>query len=206
LDVDCVSSEITVKGVSGDLDLRAVSGTIEVEDAVGRVRAETVSGEITVAGMSTNVETKAVSGTIVIRTPGAVPVEAVPAGEALPAPAPPLTIKATTVSGEIEIEAGAVERLECKAVSGTISFTGAVADGGGFDLETHSGEIEIYIPADTHATYELSTFSGDIESGIGGYVEKPQFGPGRSLEFVSGNGSARIRARAFSGDIAIEKR
>ncbi len=206
LDIDCVSAKIQVENVEGELDLQAVSGKIDASGVGGRVRAETVSGSINIEGRPVSVEAKAVSGSVDILAASEKPLHARgPNGEAIVRKHME-RIKASTVSGSIDIESVEVQRLECEAVSGSIDFTGAFAENGEADLETHSGGIDLRIPADTSAAFDLNTFSGGIKSDLGGTIEKPKYGPGRSLEFVSGSGSARIHAQAFSGGISIQGR
>jgi hypothetical protein len=50
-----------------------------------------------------------------------------------------------------------------------------------------------------NADFELRSFNGDIQSGLGGRRRSSQV-----LDFRSGNGGARVRGRTFSGDIRIE--
>jgi hypothetical protein len=47
--------------------------------------------------------------------------------------------------------------------------------------------------------FELRTFSGSIESNLGSHRSASS-----ALDFRSGNGSAKVRGRTFSGDIEIE--
>jgi len=205
VEVSCVSAKITVENVEGDLDLHTVSGKVDATGVAGRVRAETVSGAVDVEGRPVSVEAKAVSGSVDILATSKKPLHRAAEKEEGIERTYTERIQASTVSGSIDVEAIEVGRLECETVSGSIDFTGAIAPNGDVELKTHSGSIGLNLPADTSAEFDLSTFSGNIKSDLGGYVEKPKFGPGSSLEYVSGSGSAKIRAQAFSGGISIEK-
>jgi hypothetical protein len=205
LDVDCVSAKIEVEEVEGDLNLRAVSGKVEAIGVAGRVRAETVSGSVDVEGRPISVEAKTVSGKVDIQAASNKPLR-VRIDDDKAVRTQMEWIKASTVSGSIDIVSIEVGQVECEAVSGSIDFTGAIAPYGVVDMETHSGSIDLEIPADTAAAFDLNTFSGNIKSDFGGTVKKPHIGPGRSLEFVSDSGSARIRAQAFSGSISVKYR
>lgn len=182
-----VSAGITVEDVAGDLELKTVSGSVRATGVAGRVEAETVSGGVTIEGSSSNVEAKAVSGSIKIRTAQG-------------------RVEASTVSGSITIDGETIERLECEAISGGIKYTGSVAPNGNIELKTHSGNITLVLPATTDAKFDLSAFSGGIRSALGdGEVYHPKYGPGSSLEFETGSGSARIEAHVFSGGIAVSR-
>ncbi len=185
--VTCVSAGITVDGVAGDLALKTVSGSVRTSGVSGSVEAETVSGGVTVEGNCSGVEAKAVSGSIKIRTARD-------------------RVEASTVSGSIAVEGESIERLECEAVSGGIKYRGGVAPNGNVDVKTHSGSISLSLPATTEARFELSSFSGDIRSDLGdAEVYRPKYGPGCSLDFVTGSGSARIEAHVFSGGITVSR-
>jgi len=205
LDIDCVSAKIEIEDVEGDLNLRAVSSKIEATGVAGRVRAETVSGSVNVEGRPISVEAKTVSGKVDIQAASNEPLR-VPIEDGKTVRTHMERIKVSSVSGSIDIESIEVGELECEAVSGSIDFRGALAPYGVVDMETHSGSIDLEIPAGTAAAFDLNTFSGSIESDFGGTVKEPHIGPGRSLEFVSDSGSARIRAQAFSGSISVKAR
>lgn len=203
--VECVSAKIEVEDVEGDLDLRTVSGKVEALETAGRVRAETVSGSLEVEGRPTSVEAKTVSGKVDILAASSAPLRSAPDD-----PEKVRTrmerIAASTVSGNIDIESIEVELLQCETVSGSIDFIGAIAPNGEAELQTHSGSIELFLPADSPVSLDLNSFSGGIQSEFGGNVNEPKFGPGRSLEYVAGTGAARIRAQAFSGGISVAAR
>ena len=92
-------------------------------------------------------------------------------------------------------------------VAGSIEFEGAMTGKGSFSFETHSGEIEIVVPADISAEFEISTFSGDIDNDFGQKAERTsKYAPGKELEFVTGSGDVSISASSFSGRVYIKKR
>ncbi|MFL5608884.1 MAG: DUF4097 family beta strand repeat-containing protein, partial [Gemmatimonadaceae bacterium] len=92
--------------------------------------------------------------------------------------------------------------------SGDVDFSGPIADGGRYEFNTHSGEIGLELPRDVGAQLSVSTFNGEIDSefpitlksgtdlGIGSAQAK-------RLTFTLGQGSARIVAETFSGNITI---
>lgn len=203
--VDCTSAAIGVEGVEGDLDLRTVSGKIDAAGTGGRVRVETVSGSIDVEGRPLSVEAKTVSGKLDILAASDTPLRTSP-DAARSVRTSMERIGASTVSGNIDIESINLTLLECETVSGSIDYIGALAPDGEADLETHSGRIDLQLPAGTPVSLDLNTFSGGIKSDFGGAVDSRSVGPGHSLEFAGGAGSARIHASAFSGSISVRHR
>ena len=188
LDVETVSAPITIEAVDGDVEAAAVSGAVTVTGGSASVEAESVSGAVTVSGSSGSVEAESVSG--------AVRLDDV-AGE----------VEATTVSGGIEVRAGAVRDVELESVSGSIHFDGLFS-GGALEAESHSGNVELVLPADISASFEVETFSGQIQNDLGGPQARrvDRYEPGMSLEFTAGSGAAQVSVETFSGNIVLKKR
>ena len=61
LDLEAVSADITVSGVSGNMDIETVSGNLVVGATNGRVWAQCISGDITIASSQGPLRAKTVS-------------------------------------------------------------------------------------------------------------------------------------------------
>jgi DUF4097 and DUF4098 domain-containing protein YvlB len=64
LSVDCVSSKMSVQGLTGTFSLKAVSGNIILKDLAGEARVDSVSGDIVGSRLSGPMTLKSVSGDI----------------------------------------------------------------------------------------------------------------------------------------------
>jgi DUF4097 and DUF4098 domain-containing protein YvlB len=187
LEVETLTASIEVSEVGGELELASTSADITVTGAPSAVEAESVSGSITVSGQGTLVEAESVSGDVTVRG----------AGE---------TIEASTVSGEIHIEAAVVREASFESVSGSLMFSGNLAERAEFDAEVHSGNVILVLPTDVSATFEIETFSGDIQNEFGAApVQASGFMPSKSLEFSTGTGSATVSIETFSGNVELKK-
>lgn len=192
LEVDTVSASIQVDGVKGEsIAAEVVSGSIRIKDCIGRVEAETVSGSIRVSGRPTRVELSTVSGRI----------EASGVQEA---------VDAEAVSGSIHIEAGALERCEASAVSGSVDFKGTLRPGGRLDIEVFSGSVDLDLTSDVFGDYDISTSSGGIRCDFGPEPTKPnRYSQGKELRFrhtdSEGKGASRVSVGTFSGSIRIRR-
>jgi hypothetical protein len=185
---DGVSSGYRVSGLSGDVELETVSGEIHVTGATGRVRVESVSGEIRVEGTSSDVTAEAVSGHIWLKGVQGV-------------------VEAGTVSGDIFVAAGDVTRAKSSSVSGDIEVEGNLGGTGTYEFESHSGDVTLRLAPGISAEFEVSTFSGGIESDFGSKSRRTsEYGPGSELSFTVGDGEARIRVTSFSGNVRLIKR
>jgi len=188
LDVETVSAGIEVADVTGKLDLESVSGSVDVTGSPSAADVETVSGGITISGAQTRVTAESVSGNIKLD------------GVAE-------RVDVATVSGKIEVEAGQIDRGEFETVSGNITVEGSLGAGASLDLDCHSGNVNLLIPADTSASFEVSTFSGEIQNDFGpGAKRTSKYAPGKYLEFTTGSASADVSIETFSGNVYLKKR
>jgi hypothetical protein len=68
-----------------------------------------------------------------------------------------------------------------------------------------SGDIRAEIAGEVSGHFSAETFSGRIRSDFG-IVEKPQYGPGSSLDATIGDGDAQINAESFSGNVDLVRK
>jgi DUF4097 and DUF4098 domain-containing protein YvlB len=182
------SGSLTVRGVHGDVEAHAQSGDIDVSDAGGNLEVESLSGDITVEGVRGAAIIHSLSGDVTLnRTRGDVEVE--------------------TVSGNIGLLDVVTKQLRAHSTSGDLEFAGTIVSAGRYEFNTHSGEIRLALPANVGAQLSLSTFSGEIDSAFPITLTPGAHGIGASqakkLNFSLGQGSARIMAETFSGDVTL---
>jgi DUF4097 and DUF4098 domain-containing protein YvlB len=108
------------------------------------------------------------------------------------------------VSGNIAIAAGSVTDVEIETVAGQVSFQGSPS-GGSLDIETHSGNVEVRLPAGLGGRFELESFSGRIDNAFGPPAQRTsRYEPGTSVEFTTGSGGADVSIETFSGNITLK--
>jgi hypothetical protein len=170
-------------GLDGELEVSAATGRVRVEGALRRVVVETFGG----GGAVGNVEIVGPHASVEVRTPdGTVVVRGV-RGELL----------VTTTSGEILVGAARVRRARLESVSGAVSFKGVVERAGTLEAQSHAGDVELRVPPDVAATFELAAPSGTVRS---------EFGDGGTARrFTTGDGGASIVARSFKGRVSVVK-
>ncbi|MEM9531964.1 MAG: DUF4097 family beta strand repeat-containing protein [Pseudomonadota bacterium] len=182
--VETTSADIFVDGLAGTLvELKAVSGDIEVEAGGERLFAHTVSGDIEMESTSRRVDINTVSGDVDARAN---------AEEA----------DVNTVSGEVLFISRELARSHIESVSGDMELDLGVAESGSVTIASLSGDVDVILPDDLSATCEAESFSGSIRSAHG-EVQKAKYGPHKTLRFVQGSGSGRLRIESFSGDVRI---
>jgi hypothetical protein len=207
--------KLEVTGSGSRLDLRVIypkhcddCGGAELELAVPagvRPEVQTVSAEIDVTGVKGDARVESVSGDITLATAGGVRAKSVSGEVSVRGGGPRLD--ASSVSGNIEVTMEAVSDAELETVSGDVRVASAIAPRGRLEATSVSGNIELNLPAGTGADFEAESFSGSIRNGLSrDAVTEDQRGPGRKLRFVTGDGSARVYVKSFSGNVRIESK
>ena len=187
LDVGTVSADIEVDEVLGEQKLNTVSGDIDAEAVSADITAAAVSGDVEVNGDRKEAETRAnsVSGDVTLfRVAG--------------------TIAAESVSGDIIIDEGAFDRVNMNTVNGEILFQSELRDGGRLKAETVNGSVDVEFVGDVEGRFEIDTFNGDIDNCFGPKAKRTsKYTPGWELEFVEGDGDARITISTLNGDVTL---
>jgi DUF4097 and DUF4098 domain-containing protein YvlB len=177
------SGSVSVKGVRGDLETRTQSADVDIRD-VGRIDVESLSGDVTIHGVTGESMIHTVSGDIELGTArGDVEIE--------------------TVSGDIDLRDVVAKQIRTHTTSGDVDFSGQILPDGRYEYNTHSGEIRLALPADVGAQLNVATFNGGIESDFPITLQAGKDHDNKRLSFTLGQGTARITAETFSGDITL---
>ncbi len=185
LKVKNISGDIDVEGTGGVLDLSAISGDVSLRKASGTADCNTISGDLEISGISGDIFLKSVSGDIT-------------AGQVKG------SIEAETVSGEVKLmEVSEAATIRAKALSGEIVYRGRINPAGNYSFKSHSGNVELELPADSAFDFTAETFSGnittDFEIKVTGKIST------REMSGVVNGGGASVKLSSFSGDIRLRK-
>ncbi len=182
------SGSVSVRGVHGGIETHTQSADIEVRDAGGRLDVESLSGDVSVQNVAGETSIHTVSGDVELTGARA-------------------DVEIETVSGDLDLRDVIARQIRTHTTSGDLSFIGRIIEGGRYEFNTHSGEIRLLLPGDVGAQLSISTFSGGIESDFPITLRPGEHGIGASqakrLDFTLGQGTARIIAETFSGDITL---
>jgi DUF4097 and DUF4098 domain-containing protein YvlB len=186
LESKTVSGDVTVEKIGGTLIAGSVSGDVTVLGAAKGVDAHTVSGDVKVHDVDGDAYVKTVSGDVEAeRVSG--------------------SVNAETVSGNVTLNGiSAAKTVNAKALSGDVTYSGAIGKDGHYSFKSHSGEVVVTIPADSAFEFTAKTFSGDISSDfkveVQGRISK------KELHGTVNGGGAILDLEAFSGDIELRKK
>ena len=182
------SGDIRISGTKADVEARTQRGDIAVED-VGRIDLNAFSGDVEGTSVAGDVRINVMSGDVRVR--GAT-------GE----------IEVKTVSGEVDVRDARARFVRLGSTSGDLTYDGTIDPTGRYELETHSGDVELTLPTNVGANMIVSTFSGTVESDLDMTLVPGPQGDGKELRLTIGRAGAqaRITAKSFSGDINIRSR
>ena len=185
--VKTATANIDVSGVDGGLDLYVVSGTIDVTGNPHELNAEAIDGDIHITGSPPWVRAKNASGTIVFQGASS-------------------DAAFSTVSGAVKVDGGVFERTKIETVTGNISFSGRLDRSGAFDFDTHSGNVDLAIPATIGASFSVVTIAGSITNNLSKNSPIPgRFGRGAELTMDTSGGGAKVSVRTFKGPVTLRR-
>lgn len=192
------ASQVEVHTVSADIDAAGLDGS--------SVRLESVSGSVALASRSANIYASAISGDVSVTgsAPGAT-IDAHSISGKVGIERVTGTLRAGSTSGSIQLSGdNSLQGAKLDTTSGDIRFAAALGTGGNYEFHSVSGNVVLSLPKIPAATFDVSSFSGDIDTDFG---PKPQrtseFAPGKEWHYQSGSGNTDIRVRTLSGDIRI---
>lgn len=185
--LESLSADLKLSDLRGELRANTVSGEVRISGTPRALRVETVSGDIRFEGRAAQTALQTISGDIEARELS---------GES----------RIQSVSGDVEVEGSAWRELSVQSVSGDLEVRiNALAPKAEVLLDAVSGDIRLKLADSVQAELKATTLSGALISDAA-RVEIPQYGPGRSLSTVFGDGGAQLRVESQSGDLEIRRK
>lgn len=166
--------------------LGVVSAGAVVAGMSARTSLKSVSGDVTLDGVTGTVDADTVSGNV--------------EAEGLDG-----SVVFRSVSGDLALADGRLERLDAKTVSGRVIADVELTPACELRARTLTGDVALRLPAGTSARADLQSASGRMYSDFDGLDLPPM--PGRkTVSGTLGGGSGRISVRTISGDVTILQR
>ena len=189
LEVHTVSADIDASGLDGaSVRLESVSGNLALVSRSANIYANAISGDIGVTGSApgAKIDTHSISGKIRIENVNG-------------------NLRAGSTSGVVQLAGeNRLQGAKLDTTSGDIRFAAALAPDGDYEFHSVSGNVVLSLPKVPAATFDASSFSGDIDTNFGPKPRRvSEFGPGKAWHYQSGSGKADIRVRTLSGDIRV---
>ena len=188
LDVGGTYTSISVEGIRGSVSATTVQGGVTVRGGDGVISLKSVEGAITLQDASGKIEVNGVNRGLILRNV---------TGD----------IAAETVNGSIVLDGVESSDIEAVTVNGRVTYDGTIRDRGRYRFGTHNGSIIVSVPERANATIAAVTYQGTFSSrfALPAGTLAATGGPRRRASFTLGNGSARIEAESFQGDIILAR-
>jgi len=164
---------VTAHTESGNVRVMEISGTADVHSASGNLVVTNVGGMV-------NADTS--SGNIRVQSPGA-------------------AVHCRTSSGNIDIT-GARGDLDALTANGNVKARlDNISDVHGIMLRTTEGNVELALPRNASAIFDVSTTAGSIRSDFG---QVPTQGyAGASLTQTLGDGRIKVKLNTTAGNVSL---
>jgi DUF4097 and DUF4098 domain-containing protein YvlB len=183
---------------------RTNTGTITVKDTWGDVDAESSSGNVLVVG-ARDVEATNLSGDLDVRQSSGSVTLSSNNGDCAVSEAKG-SVEASSVSGDVLVRKSWSRIVRLETTNGTISFESEIMPDGRYEFISHDGGILLALPKTASAQVGIATWSGTVQSEFP-ITLRPGFTADsvgtKRYTFTLGQGSARITAETFSGDVSI---
>src|SRR5579875_1576006 len=224
LRVRLIAGSVAVLATSGrpSLDVRNISGdplTVTHEDGVLTVTHENLTWEGLLKWLRPQRHSASVTVTVPRTCPvqlGVVSATAVMSGIGARASVKSVSggitldgvtgeVDANTVSGDLTVADGWLERLDANAVSGDVTADLDLDPLGGVHVTTVSGEVTLRLPADADARVSLHSMSGDVRSEFT-ELSRLSAPASRTVSGSLGAGSGHVSVTTMSGRVMLLRR
>lgn len=166
----------------------------------GPIAIQNLHGDITVEGDGANIDVKNVgNGHVHLRTlKGTVNLSNVANGH----------VEINSVSGPVTLMNVSGPRVEVSTTTGKVTYRGDFASNGDYDITTHSGDIDVFMPANASTDVSLRSVTGRVENEFPFQPKQHTSLPitsGKSFAGTSNQGGSSVELRSFSGTIRVKK-
>lgn len=179
------TARVEVRKLQGGADVNVIGGSVVVAGSPRELQVEAMDASVVIDGSPQWLRVKTATGAISVR--GDTP-----------------DVALSSVSGEVRLERGTVERGRIETVTGNIVVAARLGRGGDVVVDTHGGGTRFHLPAEGDFTLTASSVTGTIENRYDS--RRPIAGrEGRGAELSVGRGleRARVSIRSFKGTITI---
>jgi DUF4097 and DUF4098 domain-containing protein YvlB len=173
---------------------------LTIHSSAGPISVEKIRGDINADGDLANIDVHDVgNGHVHLRTlRGTVTVTNVTNGQ----------VEISSVSGPVMLNDVSGPNVEVNTTNGAISYTGMFSNNGDYEFTTHSGDIDVRLPANASVDVSARSVTGKVENDFP--FQPKQHVPfpvtaGRAFAGTSNSGASSVQLRSYSGTIRVKK-
>ncbi len=200
---------VTLEGLNGSIDIEVVNGDVYASDLSGTVKLETVNGDIDADELSGRVSLETVNGSIDDRGSRGPRLTLNTTNGDIDSTTTSESVAAETVNGDIELQAGPLDELDISTVGGRLDAEVALKEQGEININSVSGRIELTLPTNTSARFDVSTAAnGRITNEL--TDDEPErrnrYVNSKELEFTLNGGRGDVSISTVSGKVTLRGR
>jgi hypothetical protein len=198
--------EVTVEGLNGSTDIEVVNGDVYATGLSGTVKLETVNGDIDANDLSGRVNLETVNGSIDDNNSMGPRITLNTTNGDIDSTTTSESVSAETVNGDIELSAGPVDELDISTVGGTLEADVTLKEQGEININSVNGRIELTVPTNTSAHFNVSTAAnGRISNDL--TDDEPErrnrYVNSKELDFSMNGGSGDVSISTVSGNVTL---
>lgn len=184
------------------IEISGPMNDVEIDGTQASVKVETVNGDVTLRGGTGDIELSSVQGGVdVVGANGRLKLSSINQGVSMSRVSGQAEVE--TVNGDILLDDVKLDVLDASSVSGNVWLNGTFRPDGRYQIESHSGDIQIVLPDKPNARVTVSTFSGEFSSDF--QVMLSELKSKEHVNFALGTGGPRLDLESFSGRIQLLK-
>ncbi len=173
---------------------------LTVHSSAGPISIEKVSGDISADGDLANIDVHDVGGGHVhLRTlKGIITVSNVTDGH----------VEISSVSGPVTLNNVSGPNVEVNTTNAVITYAGMFSNNGDYEFTTHSGDINVTLPANASVDVAARSVNGKVENDFPFRPKQHVPFPvtsGRAFAGTSNSGASSVQLRSYSGTIRVKK-
>ncbi len=188
LKLEAVSTDVAVRGMTGELAIRTVSGDVDAERVGAFTYVKTTSGDVNISEGSGMVKVVTTSGDTTLELDAS-------------------EVSVDSVSGDMELVLEAFDSIMANAVSGELEIEGTMNPDGRIESSTVSGDIDLRLEEPVNANLDIRTGpGGEIDNELTDEEPTKLFPSGMELQTTIGDASGGIRVATVTGEIRLDSR
>jgi DUF4097 and DUF4098 domain-containing protein YvlB len=171
-----------------------------IHSSAGPISVEKLHGDINADGDLANIDVHDVgNGHLHLRTlKGTITVSNVTDGH----------VEISSVSGPVNLKDVSGPNVEVNTTNGVITYTGMFSNNGDYEFTTHSGDINVTLPANASVDVAARSVTGKVENDFPFRPKQHVPFPvtsGRAFAGTSNSGASSVQLRSYSGTIRVKK-
>jgi DUF4097 and DUF4098 domain-containing protein YvlB len=117
-------------------------------------------------------------------------------------------VEVVSIGGAVTMSGVTGSSVTVGTTKGNINYSGDFVGGGDYSLSTHSGNVDVVMPANASVEMSAKSVQGSVEDG---FQLQPAAHPlfavtqGKSFAGTANNGASSVKLRSFSGKIRVKK-